>query len=109
MSKIVKCDICKTVLKNITGRLNTGNYLCPVCTKQKKAEKVELMKKYGNYKYYHSGHPYNNMKFKDIVNGDLSHMLALMENPRTEANATPAQALSYKCLMEYVSYHCVIE
>lgn len=108
MENTILCDVCKKKLRNLGERLNTGNFVCPSCTRIRQAERAQLMKKYGNYKYYHKGHPYNNMKFKDIVDGDLSHMAALMANPRTEPATTGAQALSYKCLMEYVNYHCVV-
>ena len=106
MENAVECEICNKKLRNIGERLSNGNFICPSCTRMRQAKKAAEMKKYDNYKYYHTGHPYNNMKFKDIVNSDLRYMLQLIENPRT--NTTPAQAKSYECLMEYVDYHCAI-
>jgi len=101
----VKCEKCKKSLRNLGVRLSTGNLVCPECTRKEKSEKAELMKKYGNYKYYHTGHPYNGMKFKEILD-DFTHVASLVNNPRTKT--TGAQLQSYNCLMEYIEYHCDI-
>jgi hypothetical protein len=69
------------------------------------AERKELMRKYGNYKYYSYGnHLYqiNGWRFKRIMEEDETHLSAIVND------APPVPWKSYDCLMEYINYHCEV-
>jgi hypothetical protein len=100
----VTCEKCKKPLKNLGVRLNTNNMVCPDCVRGAKAERKELMKKYGNYKYYAYGDHLrliNGFKFKNIIHDNNISLVEFIVNKPPP----PVPWKSYDCLMEYINYH----